>query len=148
MKNLTIPNEDLTSWLAELKPYQRNTLISFSSSLGPEEAAERWLTTIGLTNIAGFGGSPFLDHKPFWDKFKAECNKFICDDKSYVEEKASLLKEANISKTMLISVISGAIGATLGTMGTLIAPAVTLILFTVGQLGLNAYCASPTKPTT
>jgi mannose/fructose/N-acetylgalactosamine-specific phosphotransferase system component IID len=47
-----------------------------------------------------------------------------------------------MSKAMLISVMSSAIGASLGTAGTLIAPAATLILFTIGRMGLNAYCAT------
>lgn len=141
MAALTIPSDNLETWLSELKPYQRSTLQQFMSSLDPEHAAERWLTTIGSPNIAGFGGTSVQDPKPFWDRFKAECNKFICDESAYKEDKKALLAEMPISKPLLISTMSGAIGAYLGTAGTLIAPAVTLILFTVGQVGLNAYCA-------
>lgn len=142
MVQISVPNEPLESWLSELKPYQRATLQQFMETLEPEHAAERWITTIGSPNIACFGGgAPAGDSKPFWERFRAECHKFICDETEYSEDKKAILSEFPISKPLLISTMSGAIGASLGTTGTLVAPAVTLILFTIGRLGLNAYCA-------
>ncbi|MDP3761746.1 MAG: hypothetical protein Q8R01_14645 [Ramlibacter sp.] len=140
MAGLTIPDAPIEQWLAELKPYQRQTLEKFLASDDAEAVAEKWLTTIGSANIASFGGQ-ITDPKPFWDRFKAECHKFICDDGAYSDEKKAILAEVPISKAMLISAMSSAIGTTLGTAGTLIAPAATLLLFTVGRMGLNAYCA-------
>ena len=78
--------------------------------------------------------------KTIFDKFKAEFKKFICEDGSYVEEKKALSAENPITKAILISAISGAIGATIGYTATLLAPAVTILLFTVGKMGKNAYC--------
>ena len=138
--SFVVPYESLESWLAELKPYQRNTLQQFLIAQEPEKAAEMWLTTIGSPNIAGFGGVA-SDPKPFWVRFKAECHRFVCDETAYSDDKKAFLSKVPVSKDVLISVMSGAIGANLGTAGTLVAPAVTLILFTVGRIGLNAYCS-------
>lgn len=79
--------------------------------------------------------------KPYWERFKSECRRFICDESAYAEDKKALLAQTPISKPLLISTMSSVIGATLGTAGTLVAPAVTLMLFTIGKVGLNAYCA-------
>lgn len=141
MAQISVPDETLESWLLELKPYQRATLQEFMATLEPDQAAERWLTTIGSPNIAGFGGASVTDPKPFWERFKAECHKFLCDESAYAEDKKAILAEMPVSKPLLISAMSSAIGAYLGTPGTLIAPAITLMLFTVGRLGLNAYCS-------
>lgn len=141
MAQFQIPDGDLTSWLSELKPYQRSALEQFTKTMEPEAAAERWLTTIGTPNIAGFGGAGMQNPKPYWERFKSECRRFICDESAYAEDKKALLAQTPISKPLLISTMSSVIGATLGTAGTLVAPAVTLMLFTIGKVGLNAYCA-------
>jgi hypothetical protein len=142
MSGLTVPDAPIEEWLAELKPYQRQTLEKFLVTDEAERVAEKWLTTIGSPNIAGFGGQ-IADPKPFWDRFQAECHKFLCDDRAYSEDKKAILAQVPMSKAMLISAMSSAIGSTLGTAGTLIAPAATLLLFTIGRMGLNAYCAKP-----
>ena len=85
---------------------------------------------------------PNPDTKPFWDNFVNEFNKFICDDNEYKSEKSAIQKESSISKGILISAISAALGAKIGFAATLLAPAVTLLLFTVGKMTKNAYCAT------
>lgn len=133
-----VPNSDLDAWLSVLKPYQRNVIKEFLREVPPEQAAERWLGTAGSPNIVPFGGS--RDTKPFWDKFKSEFRRFLCDDGAYVEEKAALCAEGGVSKALLISAISAAIGASIGYAATLLAPAVAIMLCTAGKIGVNAYC--------
>jgi len=136
---LEVPSYDLDNWLNELKPYQRNTIQKLLEiSNDPEEAAKKWITATGPQNTIPFGG--IRDSKPFWDRFKEEIQKFFCDDSSYVTEKEVLLKEAPVSKSLLISVVSSAIGATIGYSATLLAPAIVIILYTIGKIGINAYC--------
>jgi len=142
MTSFVIPNDSIESWLQTLKPYQRATIDHFMLTMSAEAAAEKWLTTIGSPNIAGFGGGTTQDTKPYWDKFKAECRRFICDDSAYADEKKEILSASGVSKPVLVSTMSGLIGATLGTPGTLIAPAITLVLFTIGSIGRKAYCAT------
>jgi hypothetical protein len=138
MTALNIPDADLDEWLGVLKPYQRSAINTFLKEVSPEEAAQRWLGATGSPNIAPFGG--MRDTKPFWDKFKAEFKRFICDDEAYLDEKKALHVEGPVNKAMLVSAVSAAIGATIGYTATLLAPAVTILLCTVGKMGLNAFC--------
>ena len=138
MAGFDIPQGDVNDWLGVLKPYQRSTLQAFLTDGNPEAAAERWLGATGSPNIVPFGGAQ--DTKPFWDKFKAEFRRFICDDSAYLEEKKALSGEGPVSKAILVSVVSAAIGATIGYAATLLAPAVTLLLCAVSKMGRNAYC--------
>jgi hypothetical protein len=135
---LHVPAGELDEWLTVLKPYQRNTIKSFLLTDAPEKAAERWLGATGSPNIVPFGGAK--DTKPFWDLFMVEFRKFLCDDTAYVEEKKVLLAENPVGKAILVSTISAAIGATIGFTATLLAPAVTVLLCTVGKMGTRAYC--------
>lgn len=138
MSDFRIPNGDIDDWLLELKPYQKNTMRQILKSCSPEEAAEKWITATGPENTVPFGGS--RDTKPFWDKFSSEFKSFICDEGAYVEEKEALIAESSITKSILISAISATIGATIGYTATLLAPAVAILLCTVGKIGKNAYC--------
>lgn len=135
---IQIPDCTLDDWLAELKPYQCATLAQFLKTCTPEQTAEKWLSTAGSENIAHFGG--IRDSKPFWRRFCEEFKRFICDESAYVNEKQALSTEGPVAKAFLISTISAAIGACLGYSATLLAPAVTLLLYAVGRVGLTAYC--------
>ena len=138
MTTLQIPDADIAEWLGVLKPYQRTTLEVFLEGATPEQAAERWLGSTGSPNIIPFGGPH--DTKPFWERFKDEFRKFVCDDNTYLEEKKALDTQGPIGKAVLVSAVSAAIGATIGFSATLLAPAVTLLLCAVGKMGRNAYC--------
>ena len=138
MTTLQIPDADIAEWLGVLKPYQRTTLEVFLEGATPEQAAERWLGSTGSPNIIPFGGPH--DTKPFWERFKDEFRKFVCDDNAYLEEKKALDTQGPIGKAVLVSAVSAAIGATIGYSATLLAPAVTLLLCAVGKMGRNAYC--------
>ncbi|NIJ77542.1 hypothetical protein FHT08_002625 [Xanthomonas campestris] len=140
MRGISVAEQDVNVWLAELKPYQQQTLEVFLATDTIEASAERWLSSTGSPNIAPFGGA--ADHKPFWSRFKDEFHRFICDDMAYVEERKALSSESSVAKAMMISVISAAIGATIGYSSTLLAPAVALLLCLVGKMGVNAYCSA------
>ena len=138
MTALQVPDADIAEWLGVLKPYQRTTLATFLEGATPEQAAERWLGSTGSPNIIPFGGPH--DTKPFWERFKGEFRKFVCDDNAYLEEKKALDTQGPVGKAVLVSAVSAAIGATIGYSATLLAPAVTLLLCAVGKMGRNAYC--------
>jgi hypothetical protein len=140
MAEIEIPDGAVNEWLAALKPYQRGTLEVFLVSATPEEAAERWLRSTGSPNIVPFGG--LHDTKPFWNRFKEEFQKFVCDDTSYIEERKALTAQGPVGKAVLISVVSAAIGATIGYSATLLAPAAALLLCAIGKMGVNAYCSA------
>lgn len=138
MTALQVPDADIAEWLGVLKPYQRTTLATFLEGATPEQAAERWLGSTGSPNIIPFGGPH--DTKPFWERFKDEFRKFVCDENAYLEEKKALDTQGPVGKAVLVSAVSAAIGATIGYSATLLAPAVTLLLCAVGKMGRNAYC--------
>jgi hypothetical protein len=142
--SIEIPELSLDEWIDELKPYQKNSLTQLLQNNEPTEVAKIWLTSHGAMNTIPFGG--IKDPKPFWDNFVNEFNKFICDDDSYRNEKKEFLKDVPLSKTLLISVISAAIGAQIGFSATFVSPAVALLLFAVGKMTRNAYCATYYPP--
>jgi len=142
---INLPADNLDDWLNELKPYQRDIIKNLlkTEHQNTEKTAEKWLTMTGSSNIAAFGG--IENPKPFWDSFKNEIYLFFCDDTAYADIKKSFGDERPIVKKVLISAVSGAIGATLGYSATLLAPAVVLMLSTIAQMGINAYCKTKTS---
>jgi hypothetical protein len=103
---INIPSEELETWLSDLKPYQAIALRELMTSMTAEDAAKNWITASGSQNIVQFGGSK--DREPFWDRFREEFNKFICDEKSYVDEKIELQSKGELTRTYLIGAISTA----------------------------------------
>jgi hypothetical protein len=140
MCDISIPAGELDEWLAVLKPYQRNTIKQFLGTEPPEAAAEKWLGATGSPNIAPFGGT--RDTKPFLQLFQSEFRKFLCDDNAYVEEKKLLSGESPVGKAIIVSSVSAALGASIGFSATLLAPAVAIMLCSVGKMGVRAYCAA------
>jgi len=138
--SIKIPQDNLDDWLNDLKPYQRNTLHQLLSSNSPEDVAKIWMTSEGCLSISHFGGTD--DTKPFWGMFKKEFTKFLCDKNSYKKEKKELKKLSKISRDSIVSIVSGAIAVTIGYPAVLLVPVVTLLLFTVGEMTINAYCKS------
>jgi hypothetical protein len=135
---IEIPNVTLNEWLEELKPYQSKSIQQLALNNDLEEVAKIWITTQGNDSTVPFGA--IQDTSPFWNNFKGEFIKFICDDSSYSEEKKLFKKENKQIKTILISTISSSIGATIGFSGAILAPAIVIMLSTVGSMGINAYC--------
>ncbi|MBE7640976.1 hypothetical protein GUB10_11590 [Salegentibacter sp. BLCTC] len=136
-----IENIKLEDWLSELKNYQKTSIESLISNYGEDEAIVKWLSAEGPNDTVPFGGNnKKLDSEPFLNKFKDEFKKFICDHPDYSEERKKLKSQSNITNAIFISVISAALGATLGFAATLLAPAVAIMLAIVGRIGVNAYC--------
>jgi hypothetical protein len=126
-------------WLHCLKPYQASSLRQIlSESEGDEDAARRWLSITGSSNIATFGGQ--RNSEPFWEQFKSEFRRFVCDDEAYTDLKEKLRDQGVITRELLISAIAAGIASTLGFAAALLAPAVALMLCAVARIGKSAYC--------
>ncbi|WP_438461973.1 hypothetical protein [Marinomonas sp. PE14-40] len=136
---MNIENASFEEWLEPLKSYQKNTILELSSKHGVEEAVKLWISAQGPKSTVGFGGGS--SPEPFYDRFLEEFRKFMCGDSSYEEVRQQLGMESNLVKNVCIITISAAIGATLGFAATILAPAVAALLFLVGQMGVNAWCA-------
>lgn len=141
MDELTpIPSYELNELLAALKPYQSGVISQLVEKHGEEEAAKLWLSANGPTDTQKFGGAGPFDSDPFWKKFNEELRLFICGDKKYQKERDKLLSEAKPASLVLVSGISGLLGSTLGFAPSLLAPAVAMILYVIGKVGVNAWC--------
>lgn len=92
---MNIPNDTLENWLSEPKQYQKSSLEKLIAEFGEEEAAKRWLSSYGPSNIVHFGGEK--NNTPFFDRFNDEFRKFICGDESYKKEREQLLVETSIA---------------------------------------------------
>lgn len=125
--------------LDSLKPYQRDSIRHLINEFGEEEAAKKWLSANGPVATQQFGGLQNGNAHPFWDRFIAEFRLLICDEK-YAPERNKILSGAKPSALVIISGISGYIGSTLGFAPALLAPAVAVILPTIGKVGINAWC--------
>ena len=129
----------LDEWLSVLKPYQINSIKTLINIHGEDKAAEIWISANGPSNIAQFGGI-HQSTQPFFDNFKTEFKKFICGRPDYDSYRIQLNSESKVINTIYVSVISAAIGATLGFAAALLAPAVAILLSAVGKMGIKAYC--------
>ncbi|MFD2599360.1 hypothetical protein ACFSQ3_10375 [Sphingobacterium corticis] len=135
-----IQDISLEDWLSELKAYQKKSIEQLVDEFGEEEAMGKWLSANGPKDNVPFGGIQTNDSKPFLDKFKTEFKKFVCNHPDYEEEREKLNIESPISKAIWISIISAALGATLGFAATLLAPVVAIMLSIIGKMGINAFC--------
>ena len=137
---MIIEDAPIDEWLSVLKPYQSKTLLTIINSEGNEEAAKTWLSANGPSSTARFGGA--ANPEPFFDRFMVEFRKFVCGDEAYADAREKLGAESPVAKAIYVSVISSALGATLGYTATLLAPPVAILLHTVGTMGVNAWCAA------
>lgn len=137
MKN--IEKITLEDWLAELKPYQRDSIVVLIQKFGEDKAAEIWITSNGPSNIVQFGGDSQVS-QPFFENFKTEFKKFICGHPDYEVYRKKLDSELPIINAIYISTIAGAIAVTLGFAASLLAPAVAILLSSMGKMGINAFC--------
>jgi hypothetical protein len=141
MEELTpIPSYELNELLAVLKPYQVNVISELVQKHGEEEAAKLWLSARGPSDTQKFGGPGSQDPTPFWNKFNDELRLFICGDKKYKKEREKLFAEGKPASLVIVSVISGFLGSTLGFAPSLVTPVVAIMLHLIGKIGVNAWC--------
>ncbi|MCE9971030.1 hypothetical protein LZ620_18795 [Aeromonas salmonicida] len=131
----------IPEWLEPLKKYQSSAMTQLIEQHGPEMAAKIWLSAQGPRATASFGGGANSTSTPFFDKFYAEFKKFICGDPCYDTIRSQLHTESPIASGIAISIISSAIGSTLGFAAALLAPSVAALLYLVAKMGVNAWCS-------
>jgi hypothetical protein len=136
---MELPSATIDEWVSELKTYQANSINQLLSENDPEETIKLWLSANGPNTTIQFGGAN-ESPEPFFDRFKEEFRKFMCGDSAYESFRSQLSAETPVAKTIYISIISAALGATLGYAATLLAPAVAIMLNLVCTMGINAWC--------
>jgi anti-sigma-K factor RskA len=127
-------------WLAALPRYQRLRVDALLAQEGDfEEAAEKWLTA-RPEHTAPFGATrqPTIFKEKLWE----EIEKFLCGDAAYAAEREKLAQQRPIVHSYVVAVISAAIAPVLGASGVFLAPAVVLLLATIGTVSLNTWCSA------
>lgn len=78
----------------------------------------------------------------YWRRVKTELHLLVCtNDRKYAALRKHLGKEGRTTQIAIVSSISAAIGAIIGTSAAVIGPFVTLGLMALLQVGTNAWCA-------
>jgi hypothetical protein len=139
-----VPNYSLEEWIGILKPYQKQAMdiLLAANPHDLEKVAENYLSANGPTNTVPFGGAITDGNtKTFFNRFKAEFDKFVCGHEDYKQYYPQLEAKSADIRLLLVASISSAIGTVIGISGTLITPAIVLLLSIVGKMTRNAYCA-------
>lgn len=132
-------DHNIEYWLEVLAPYQINIVEElYKQSKDYELVARNWLAAFPSDTIP-FGTEN--NKKVFYDKFLDELEAFLRGEERYKDENEELLKNTSCVQTIIVSVISGALGSKLGVAATFIAPVVVLSLGIIGKLGINAWLA-------
>lgn len=133
---------DRETLISCLERYQQILVRDLIANTGGDfnKAADNWLSA-SPSNTAQFGG----EHKRsslFREKVFEEVEKFICgcDEGRYDNAREELSKQGDMTKEAIISLMSAAIGSTIGVAGAFIAPIIVLILLSIGQITKNAWC--------
>lgn len=136
---LQVSDKDL---IASLSGYQQELVMCLIEQAGGDynAAADNWLSA-SPSNTYKFGGEK-RHSSIFREKVFEELEKFICgcDDGRYSKERKELEEHADYSKEVIISVISAAIGNSIGVASVYIAPVIVLLLLSIGKVVKNAWC--------
>jgi hypothetical protein len=132
-------DHNMEYWLEVLAPYQISIIEElYKQSNDYEVVASNWLAAFPSDTIP-FGTEN--NKNIFYDKFLDELEAFLRGEERYKEENKELLKNSSCVQTIVVSVISSALGLKLGVAATFIAPVVVLSLGIIGKLGINAWLA-------
>jgi hypothetical protein len=90
-------------------------------------------------------GASKKEARKFSEYFVIELHGLLCSDKKYDGARESLLKEYHAGRSSLVAGIAAALAPHLGQGAEFIAVAVAVSLAVIGQVGLNAWCASQSE---
>lgn len=138
-------------WLAEIDSAELRQLIPVPGS-DPIDIDGTSLDALGTAveaNILdGTGAAPSDDvfgwgrKRAYWKQVKWEFHLFLCtDEKKYAGLRGALHKKGSCATTVVISTISAALAAKIGTVAGVITPLVAVCLYAVARIGINAFCA-------
>jgi hypothetical protein len=140
--------------LVELGAAQRGTILEKSlTEAGLWEIVARhspvelstvrgqWIDEIGVAIAQGVEPITFIRPLSLWERVKNEIHILLCtDDTKYAELRRKLSIKGSYTPTLIVDMISVAVGANVGAAAVAVVPLVALCLFGVLQVGKNAYC--------
>lgn len=130
--------DNADSWIQSLPRYQQvrlNSLLNTGITL--EEAADKWLSA-NVENTYPFGAEK--KDNVFVDRIRDEMRLFLCGSEEYESVRSKIKSNGNIVHTYFVGVLSAAIATQLGFAAAFLAPVIALILASISQIGLNAWC--------
>lgn len=126
-------------WISSLPEYQVAILKSLEKEIAdPREQAVAWLSA-SPGNTFPFGS--VRGPRPFLEKLEDEVFGYLCDDPKYESDRQKLFSEIKPAHAYVVGAISASIAPYLGSTATFLAPAVALVLFSLGKCTLNAVCS-------
>lgn len=132
-------------WLKSLPAYQRDVVKELTKTLSFEDAAQKWLES-SFEETYPFGAVKQEKPNAFLQQLKAEIVTFLCGGgNSYKEERKKLAGSLETGRAVLVSTLSIAIAAKVGSSAVFLAPAIVLILAASGKMSLRAWCAVQEK---
>lgn len=79
---------------------------------------------------------------PYWHRVKAETRKLLCtDDKKYAELRRRMTQTKDATEKVGVPAIAAAMTKVVGLEVALITPFISLLLVSIGQVGIAAWCA-------
>lgn len=79
---------------------------------------------------------------PFWHRVKVETRTLLCtDDKKYDELRRKMTQTKDATEKVGVPAIAAAVASVVGLEVALITPFVSLLLVSIGQVGIAAWCA-------
>lgn len=129
-------------WLDALPASQKRTVRALlANGKSEEQIAEQWLSQIGSTSTAGFGGGGAI--QSFYANVKREFVAFICGDPKYNEERTQAAAIWNDQgKVGLVSIVTALVATTVNLAAAAVVPVIALLFSLVAKIGLNAFCSA------
>lgn len=137
---MRIPKLELNEWLDVLEPSQKQIMSALLEEHTKEDAMRLWLTAEIPQKAMRLSGDKSV--KEYFEHFKEEVKKFICEHPDYAQQNAELKELGKVGIPVLVTTISAFLAVQLGVLATVISPVLVIMLFTVGKIGKKAYCST------
>ena len=135
---------DLDSWISGLPRYQRGLIQQLSGNgLPVAEIPRVWLEAGSHADTAPFAGQ--RGAKVFYDKFLDELHDLLCSPNAYQQERAEIVGALKGGKPGTVAVTATILANTLPASTSYLQPIVAVALYTVGSMGLSAWCKMQTE---
>jgi hypothetical protein len=128
-------------WLDALPSWQASDIreLQTTRSRTLDEILEQLLEVSSARGTVPFGGdSGFQLYKR---KIEEEFYYFLCSPNKYQQEREEWKRQANVSKTSAVALISSEFSHVFDAAPPYLGPVVSVMLVTIGTMNLNAFCS-------
>jgi len=130
-------------WISTLRDFQKDSITQLSAQgITYDAIAELWITAVVPTTALFSAGGGSNGNSPYLDRLKDEFRAFVCGNKKYEKEWKEISAGQKSIHAFVVSTMSVAIAPHVGSIAAVIAPALVLMLASLGKISINAWCAS------